>query len=460
MKGTTLAKLYALCLVGLVFSMILVGCSHTSNNAGISNDQSSASNSNTDVEASHNYILPPIKTAPIKAIHVKPKNKDQLIIWQNIEENLALTEYYEHPHVILHKQKYLANVDYLSTVTKRSEPFIYYILSEINKRQLPAELAILPIVESGYVPIARSRAKATGLWQFMSFTAKEFGLERTWGYDGRHDISASTTAALDYLEHLHNEFNGDWLLALAAYNAGPHRVKRAMLSQEAKHGDKQFWDLRLPRETREYVPKILALSAIVSEDELCSTLFYPIANEPYLDKITIKKRISYAKILENTEINSAELNILNPALRNHNYPIPEGYTLLVPKDDVELVSSTVETLPEEEKFVSGKHTIRRGESLSHIAVQYDTSVRALCEVNNIRGHKIIAGRTLIIPAFPSNGKRIKNSNKDGSNVYIVTPGDSFWKIAHRNNTTVDRLVEINGRNPNKPLHPGEAILID
>ena len=460
MKGTTLTKLYAICLIGLVFSMVLVGCSHTSNNSGISNDQSSAPDSNTDVEASHNYIIPPIKTAPIKANHAKPKNKDQLIIWQNIEENLALTEYYDHPHVISHKQKYIANVDYLSTVTKRSEPFIYYILSEINRRQMPAELAILPIVESGYVPIARSRAKATGLWQFMSFTAKEFGLERTWGYDGRHDISASTTAALDYLEYLHNEFNGDWLLALAAYNAGPHRVKRAMRSQEAKHGDKQFWDLRLPRETREYVPKILALSAIVSEDELCSTLFHPISNEPYLDKITIKKRISYAKILENTEINSAELNILNPALRNHNYPIPEGYTLLVPKDDVELVSSTVETLPEEKKFVSGKHTIRRGESLSHIAVQYDTSVRALCEVNNIRGHKIIAGRTLIIPAFPSNGKLIINSNKDGSNVYIVTPGDSFWKIAHRNNTTVDRLVEINGRNPNKPLHPGEAILID
>ena len=461
MKGTTLHKSGALCIFSIVFSFYILGCSHAPKDTNSSTDQIATADTTTDF--AQNYIIPPIDTSSL--IGAANRRNANQSIWQHIEENLVLTEYYEHPKVILHKQKYLAKTDYLSTVTKRSEPFIYYILTEINKRNLPAELAILPIVESGYVPVARSRARATGLWQFMSFTAREYGLERKWGYDGRHDICASTTAALNYLEQLHQEFNGDWLLTLAAYNAGPRRVNRALKSLDTKQGEKQFWDLSLPRETREYVPKILALSAIVREEKFNTTLLHPVPNKPYLDKITITKRVSFAKILENAEVNSAELNILNPALRNPNYPIPEGYSLLVPKNDIELVSTTIEQLPEEEVFVSGKHLIRRGESLSHIAVQYDTSVTAIREVNNIKGHKIIAGRTLIIPAYPAKNKYAKTSkisvrNIDSPNVYVVAAGDSFWKIANRNNTTVDRLIKINGRNPDKPLHPGETILID
>ena len=462
MEGKALKKSGALCIFGIVFSFIIIGCSHAPKD--VESSDSLISTADPIVELSQGYIIPPIDTSSHNKLNIK-HNENYKLIWQNIDANLALSKYFEHPHVISHKQKYLDKSDYLQTVTKRSEPFIYYILNEINKRNMPAELAVLPIVESSYVPVARSRAKATGLWQFMSYTAKEFGLERKWGYDGRHDICASTTAALDYLEHLNKEFDGDWLLTLAAYNAGPQRVKRAMKSLAANQGEKHFWDLRLPRETREYVPKILALSAIIKEEKLSTTLLHPISNKPYLDKITINKRVSFTKILENANVNSTELNTLNPALRNHNFPIPKGYKLLVPKNDAELVSLTIEELPEEEIFISGKHTIRRGESLSHIAVQYDTSVKALCDINNIKGHKIIAGRTLIIPAFASNDKNSKASkyseNKDGSPyVYVVAAGDSFWKIANRNNTTVDRLVEINGRNPNKPLQPGETILID
>lgn len=462
MEGKVLKKSGVLCIFGIVFSFIIIGCSHAPKD--VESPDNAISTVDPTVDLSQNYIIPPIDASSLNKTNIK-SNENYKLIWQNIGANLALTKYYEHPHVISHKQKYLENSGYLPTVTKRSEPFIYYILDEINKRNMPAELAVMPIVESGYVPIARSRAKAIGLWQFMSYTAKEFGLERKWGYDGRNDICASTTAALDYLDHLNKEFDGDWLLTLAAYNAGPRRVKRAMKSLAANQGEKHFWDLRLPRETREYVPKILALSAIVSEENLNTTLLHPVANKPYVDKITINKRISFTKILQNSKVNSTELNILNPALRNHNFPIPKGYKLLVPKNDAELVALTIEELPEEEIYISGKHTIRRGESLSQIAVQYDTSVKALCEVNNIKGHKIIAGRTLVIPAFASKDKNAKASkysiNKDDSPyVYVVTAGDSFWKIANRNNTTVDRLVKINGRNPNKPLQPGETILID
>lgn len=469
MKRSPLIYPLILCIKCIALTFTVFACSHTPKET--SNLESENSSTKPEPERDRNielaqkyiippkFVLPPIDTSPQN--NTAPLNKiskkisdDYKLIWQNIDTKLALTQYYNHPHVISHKQKYLSKPSYLNTVTKRSEPFIYYIFEEINKRNLPAELAVLPIVESAYVPIARSRAKATGLWQFMSFTAKEYGLERKWGYDGRHDISASTNAALDYLEELNQKFDGDWLLTLAAYNAGPHRVNRAMRALDANQGEKQYWDLHLPRETREYVPKILALGAIIHEEKLNNSLLHPIANKPYLDKIIVEKSVSFAKIIEHSDINSTKMQILNPALRNHHFPIPEGYSLLVPKDDVELIASTIETLPTVENFVSGKHFIKHGDSLSRIAVQYETTVTALREINNIKGHKIIAGHTLIIPANETSNKISPPS------VYIVTAGDSFWKIANQNNTTVERLVKINGRNPSKPLRPGEKILID
>ena len=374
------------------------------------------------------------------------------------------------------KKKFLNKSEYLSKVTKRSEPFIHFVLTEIEKRQMPAELAILPIIESGYYPRARSRAKAEGLWQIMSYTGKELGLKRTYSYDGRHDVYAATSAALDYLTQMHERFDGDWLLALAAYNAGPHRIKRAVNYSNSKIDEKVYWDLRLPRETREYIPKILAICSIIKDKKFNDTLLYPIADQAYLETIQLTKRISPAKLVDAIEVSESEIKLLNPALRNFNLPIHAGYQLLVPKFDAKLIAEAINNLPEATQPEIAKHRINRGETLSTIARRYGTSVNALREANSLQSNKIVAGRSLLVPFEP--GAKINHASvkKRPSQkismvdtpdtliaepyMYVVAMGDSFWKIANRNNTTVQRLFEINGRNADQPLLPGETILVD
>ena len=339
---------------------------------------------------------------------------------------------------------------------------------------MPAELAILPIVESGYIPTARSRARAEGLWQIMPYTAKDLGLKRSVGYDGRHDVYASTSAALDYLSQMYDKFDGDWLLALAAYNAGPHRVSRA-LKKVNIHNKNAYWDLRLPRETREYIPKILALCAIIKDKEFSSTLLHPIEDTPYLETIKLSKRISPAKLILAADANETEIKLLNPAIQNLSAPIPAGYHLLVPKGDAELLALAIDNMQEAPQPTWANHRINRGESLSGIARRYGTTISALRTANNMHNNKIVSGRTLVIPLRQtsdrknnvaqttpkSNRARVKsNRTIDEPYVYVVAMGDSFWKIANNNNTTVKRLFEINGRSADQPLLPGETILVD
>ena len=214
------------------------------------------------------------------------------LIWQRIAQNFAFSHLHDDPRVAAQKQRFLQREHVLLVTSQRSEPFIHFILDEIERRSMPSELAILPFIESGYHPLARSRSKATGLWQFTSQTARHFRLKRTCCYDARYDIHASTMAALDYLEELHAEFDQDWLLALMAYNTGPNRLKKVLRSSAAAVRAGDHWNLAVSRETREYVPKLLAFCAIVADPRLSRTLLHPVADAPHLEVLETKKRIS------------------------------------------------------------------------------------------------------------------------------------------------------------------------
>ena len=457
--------------------LIVIGCTHSPTNSvpdnSVNNDRILTDHSaqKTEILSTPDFISPPLDNTLSKDLLTVSKNNQ--LIWQHINNKLELTELYNHPKVTQQKDKFLNNSEYLANVTRRSEPFIHFILSELENRNMPAELALLPIVESGYFPRARSRAKAEGLWQIMPYTARDLGLKRSVGYDGRHDVYASTSAALDYLTQMHNKFDGDWLLALAAYNAGPQRVKRAL--NKAKDHDKSvYWNLHLPRETREYVPKILALCSIIKDNQNIS-LLHPISNTPYLESIKLSKRIFPAKLIQAAATNETELKLLNPAIRNLNTPIHAGYHLLVPKRDAEFLALAIDNMEEAAQPTWAKHRINRGESLSGIAKQYGTSVRALREANNMQNNRIVSGRTLIIPLkqiasaksvpSPIDTPTIVEASytQEETNVpyvHVVALGDSLWKIANKNNTTVKRLFEINGLSPDQPLKPGETILVD
>jgi membrane-bound lytic murein transglycosylase D len=466
-------------LFAFFLGILLIGCTHTPTNSKLA-DSTNQELSITDFSTQNPDFISPLLNDSNNLASV-PATSNEGLIWKHIENRLALTELYNHPRIIQEKEKFINNSAYLAVVTKRSEPFIHFVLSEIENRNLPAELAVLPIVESGYYPRARSLAKAEGLWQIMPYTAKALGIKRTIGYDGRHDVYASTSAALEYLSQMYNMFDGDWLLALAAYNAGPQRIKRALKKSNVQN-EKNFWNLHLPRETREYVPKILALCSIIKDQEFSNSLLYPIQDTPYLETIELSKRISPAKLIQAANTSEAEIKLLNPAIRNLSTPIQAGYHLMVPKQDAEYLALAIDNLPEAPKASWVKHKINRGESLGVIAWRYGTTINALREANNLLGTKIVAGRSLIIPLHATSYEKTTaqvtlktksavvktkaSSRKSSGNiidepyVYVVALGDSFWKIANRNNTTVKRLFEINGRSADQPLLPGESILVD
>ena len=341
-----------------------------------------------------------VETLPGTTMHAPPQavqaaKETPALIWQRIARNFAFSHLYDHPRVMAQKQRYLQRERLLRVTSERSEPFIYFILDEIERRNMPSELAILPFIESGYYPMARSRSKATGLWQFTAQTARQFRLKRTCCYDARYDIHASTMAALDYLEELHAQFNQDWLLALMAYNTGPNRLKKVLQSSADAVRDGDYWNLAVSRETREYVPKLLAFCAIVADPRLSRTLLHPVADAPHLEILETRKRISPVKLFKSADISASELRKLNPAMQHLHYPLPRGYRMLVPHEKTELVSVALERLPEAPRW--HRHRIARGESLSVIAVRYGTTVSALRRANKLKSSLILAGKTLIIP---------------------------------------------------------------
>ena len=208
---------------------------------------------------------------------------------------------------------YASNPEYLERAFGRAELYLYHIVAEIESRGMPLELALLPVVESAFEPYAYSRARAAGMWQFIPGTGSRFGLKQNWWYDGRRDVVESTRAALDYLQHLHDEFNGDWLLAVAAYNCGESRVAREFRKNIAAGKPVDFWSLKLPAETRAYVPKLLAMKRLVADPDLYGLAFSAIANQPYFARVETDGQIDLKIAAEIAGITDEELYELNPA---------------------------------------------------------------------------------------------------------------------------------------------------
>ncbi|MCH9049085.1 MAG: transglycosylase SLT domain-containing protein [Proteobacteria bacterium] len=254
------------------------------------------------------------------------------------------------------------NQAYLDRVSGRAEPYLYYIVEELEKRNMPLDLALLPIVESAYNPFAYSRSRASGIWQFMPSTGRIYGLKQNWWYDGRRDIVAATGAALNYLQKLHQEFDGDWLLALAAYNSGEGNVGKAIRRNKKAGKPTDFFSLRLPRETRGYVPSLLAVAEIVSNPGKYKITLKPIANTRYFKQVDINSQIDLATAGELSELSIEELYTLNPGF-NRWATDPEGpHRLLIPVDKVTAFENKLATLSSDERIKWQQHKIKKGES--------------------------------------------------------------------------------------------------
>ena len=248
-------------------------------------------------------------------------------LWQLTRQHMQLDLDNEEPRLQYQFNWYKKHPEYMQRVATRAGRYYYYILNEVLKRDMPAEIALLPIVESAYDPFAYSHGRAAGPWQFIPGTAKHFGLKNSWWYDGRRDIVASTGAALDYLQQLHRRFD-NWELALAAYNCGGGTVSKAIRRNQKKGLATDFWSLQLPKETRAYVPKLLAVSRLIRDAEQHDLELPPLPNLPVFAEVKLGSQIDLAQAAKLSSISTQELYQLNPGF-NRWATDPDGPPSLV-----------------------------------------------------------------------------------------------------------------------------------
>ena len=369
------------------------------------------------------------------ALPLQPEYGD---LWTRIRQGFVLVDL-DTPDVQTAEAWYAARPDYVARMVERSRRYLYYIVGEVQKRGMPTEIALLPMIESAYNPMAYSRSRASGIWQFIPSTGQHFGLKQNWWFDERRDVVAATDSALDYLEKLYGEF-GDWYLALAAYNWGEGSVRRA-IGANAKRGlPTNYLSLSMPAETRQYVPKLQAVKNIVSDPEMFALELADIPDAPYFTVVHTTKKMDVKMAAELAEMPLDEFLSLNP---QHNRPVIAGgdeTTLLLPYDKAELFAAKLE-LSDQPMVTWQAYKAQSGETLAQIATRFGLSLETLRTVNGIgaRATTVPAGHALLVPSqAPSDATAATLQNvvfttvPSGHTVYHrVGKGETLASIAAR-----------------------------
>ncbi len=443
-------------LVALALVVLLAGC------AQMPTPIETAQKPGVDIDA---------MTVPVPdAVTVKAP-QPPVDVWERIRRGYAIPGH-DNARVTAQFNQYAGLGDYWPRVSERATPYLYAIVEEIDARDLPMELALLPIVESAFRPFAYSHGRAAGIWQFIPATGRHYGLDQNWWYDGRRDVLAATHAALTYLSYLNNMFDGDWLLAIAAYNAGEGTVSRAIKRNQAAGKPTDFWSLNLPTETMNYVPRLLAISELVREPDAHGITLTAIPNEPVVESIELEHQVDLALVAELADLDIETLYQLNPGY-NRWATAPEGpHRLLLPTDRIDRFRKQLAQTPPQAWMRWERHAIRAGETLGSIANRYHVTVATLQETNGINGSIIRAGDHLLVPVAsrPSGQYRLSAQNRQQATQakaregrqrqnYIVQRGDSFWAIAQRFGVGVRQLAQWNGMAPGDTLSIGDQLAI-
>ncbi|HWN47767.1 MAG TPA: LysM peptidoglycan-binding domain-containing protein [Steroidobacteraceae bacterium] len=367
---------------------------------------------------------------------------------------------------------YANNPQYLERVFGRAVPYLHHIVQEIEKRGMPLELALLPVVESAFEPYARSWATANGLWQFMPGTGEKFGLKQDWWYDGRRDVMESTRAALDYLQYMHDEFFDDWLLAIAAYNCGEFRVQREVNKNRALGKPVDFFSLSLPSETRAYVPKLMAMRRLVANPEDYGIAFSPIPNEPYFIKVDTGGQLDLTLAAELAGITLDEVYELNPGFHRWATDPAGPHRLLLPRDSADSFTKNLALLSPDQRVRVSLHTVKNGESVASIAKKYKTQPIVVRDMNTLQeGTTLVVGTELRVPTAVVNlpaKVMLAAARVDGGGgragrrpgVHVVRSGDSLWRIAKRNRMDVATLARLNGMGTGDTLRAGQKLVLN
>jgi peptidoglycan lytic transglycosylase D len=375
-------------------------------------------------------------------------------VWQRIRDGFAVPDL-DNALVREKTRYYAARPEYMQRIVDRSRLYLYHIVEEIEKRGMPTELALLPMVESAFNPMAYSRAHASGLWQFIPGTGKRFELEQNWWYDARRDIVESTNAALDYLAKLY-EMHGDWQLALASYNWGENAVARAIAKNQAAGLPTDYASLSMPAETRHYIPKLQALKNIIANPEPFGIVLGPIPNQPYFTTITKLRDIDVQLAARLAEMPVAEFIALNPGFSRPIIRAEMTPRIVLPADKVDVFHENLTALGDKSLVSWKSYHPKQGETFESIAKKHGIMVGQLKEVNGIAARSKQVPRLLVVPTKADSG--IGSSTAQRLPImyappipvatrrvfHTVKPGETLTSIANRYKVSVEDVKRWNG----------------
>lgn len=392
-------------------------------------------------------------------------------LWQRIRQGFKIQPNLNQSEVQSYLTWYRQHPKHIQQITSRAKFFLYFVLEEIERREMPAELALLPAVESAYKPTAHSRRGAAGLWQFTPETGQFYELEQNWWYDGRLDIYASTHAALNYLADLNRLFEGDWLLTLAAYNAGPKRVITAVTQNSRHDQPTEFWDLRLPKETRHYVPKLLALKSLIANPRKYGFTLPQLVNKPVFTQLKTKTQIDFGLASSLADVELHELYLLNPGYKRWASNPSGPHRLVLPLGKQAQFKRNLAELPENQRRIWFRYPIREGDTLFSIANQFKTTVTVLQQANKLSTHQIIANTHLVVPDPMNTHAKNFYSNRDELDSFDAYPakisriqhtvkgGENLVSISRRFSVTVKDIALWNGISARDTLKLGDKLVI-
>lgn len=409
------------------------------------------------------YSPPPAKPAPQTA-----QNDD---LWQRIRGGFGMANL-QSPFTATHESWYAARPEYMQRMVDRGQLYLFHVVEEVQKRGMPTEIALLPMIESAFNPTAYSRSKAAGIWQFMPATGKDFGLKQDWWQDNRRDVTAATNAALTYLQKLHVMF-GTWELALAAYNAGEGTVQRAIDRNRRLGLPTDYQSLQLPAETRNYVPKLQAVKNIVANPDQYGLKIQPIDNKPYFTSVAVPEKMDVHLAAKLAGVSVDEFKQLNPSYKR---PVINSGTqnILLPIGTEDNFAANLANY--NRPLVSWKtHYAKRGEKVGTIAKKYGVSVSQLMDVNDLsRKQRLKANQPLLVPAPGGMGASLPDSGSNTTQAetplleepteqektahHVVKSGDTAYSIAKQYGMTTRQLMSLN-QLKNARLKKGQVLAV-
>lgn len=402
-------------------------------------------------------------------------------VWEVVREQFTLNHDLNQPAVQHQLRWLISHPGYIQQLTK-SEPYMYHIVSELKKRHLPGEIALLPLIESAYDPFAYSGKGAAGIWQIMPGTGNELGLKQDWWFDGRRSIRPSTDAALNYLTYLHKFFNGDWLMACAAYDSGEGTVARAIKNNQQSHPS--FWALDVPQETKNYVPRLLALAEIIQNPQRYKVQLPNIPHIPYFEEVNIGSQIDLNRAAKLAGIPYKDLIKLNPGYNRWATAPYRPYKLLIPADKVDHFSRNLANFPQAQRVSWPRHQVSAGDNLPLIAKKYHTTVNLIRELNQLKSDSVKSGQYVLIPnsnigniptiTQPANAKKpakadpvnvqpmkqpVLTSKQPYKVIHIVQKTDSYQRVEKLYGVSGDEIRTWNHLKTTTPLRRGQQLVI-